>query len=287
MSSHPDETNNTFKVVLSGLPEIDTNEIISDMQNTYNIEVTKVVMFNTKSSNKLYQCHIIKKDNTNLKSLNTIKVVYHHIIKWQAFKPKQKSPTQCYRCCMYGHGAHSCNRYAICILCSGSHLTKNCTVILPNTENPIYKCFNCLSANLPHNHKANHPDCPFRAKYVVTKEKAQNKNKTKSPSGRNTFSRESIEHRYVLAPQPPPLQGTFAETTSNKQNSQNHTAERQSSSSSLNPIHTFTPSNSTSELWTIIEVAQLLTQSINELKKCSSKLDQLNVIAKLLSNACA
>lgn len=289
--SHPDDANNTFKVVLSGLPEIDTNEIITEMQTTYSIEVTKVVMFNTKSQSKLYLCHITKTKNLNLKTLNTIKVIYHHIVKWQAYKPKQQ-PTQCYRCCMYGHGARSCNRYAICILCSGNHLTKQCTIILPNTVNPEYKCFNCMSAKLQHNHKANDPKCVFRAKYVVTKEMAQSKHKQKPPSKRHASEREnnSTEYRYVRAPQPPPLTHTFAATTKNKQNPQTLTSIRQASSSLASnasmSTNTFAPSNSSDDLWTITEVAQLLSQSINELKQCSSKLDQLNVIARLLSHAC-
>lgn len=289
--SHPDDANNTFKVILSGLPEINTNEIIDDMKNTYNIEVTKVVMFNTKSQSKLYLCHINKTKKLNLKILNTIRVVHHHIVKWQAYKPKQQSPTQCYRCCMYGHGARSCNRYAICILCGGGHLTKECTVILPNTDNPEYKCFNCMSAKLPHNHKANDPKCVFRAKYVVTKEKAQNKQKQKPPSKRNANERENnnTDHRYVRAPPPPPLEHTFAAVTGNKPNSQHRTNKRQSASATTNATtftDTFTQPNSSTELWTITEVAQLLSQSINELLQCSSKLDQLNVIARLLSHAC-
>lgn len=43
---HPDAVNKVFKIVLFGLEQIDTNEIINEMQATYNIIPTKIVMFN-------------------------------------------------------------------------------------------------------------------------------------------------------------------------------------------------------------------------------------------------
>lgn len=136
--SHPDSVNKIFKVVLSGLEAIDTQELITSMQTTYNIAPSKVIMFNTNIVNKLYLCHF-DRSNVNMKILNTIKVVYHHIIKWLPYKPKNNSPTQCYRCCMYGHGASTCSRFAVCMLCGGNHTAKECTVITPNNKNPIYK----------------------------------------------------------------------------------------------------------------------------------------------------
>ncbi|KAJ6643460.1 hypothetical protein Bhyg_08421, partial [Pseudolycoriella hygida] len=53
----------------------------------------------------------------------------------------------------------------------GNHVTKDCKTITPDMESPLFKCYNCsCSLNLPHDHKANDVDCPFRAKYIVAKE---------------------------------------------------------------------------------------------------------------------
>lgn len=277
--SHPDNENKMFKAVLTGLPEINTSNIVNSLKETYNITTTKVIMFNTKSHSKLYLCHFNKQE-VNMKMLNTIKAVFSHIVKWQPYKPKQSAPTQCYRCCMYGHGASSCMRYAVCMLCSGNHVTKDCNVIKSDANEPIYKCFNCASNKLPYNHKANDSSCPFRAKYEATRMNARDKNKRKQspPTENNENTAEKQNHRFVRAPQPPPLQNTFAATVS-------HSNAR--SSTKQTNTHIPMSSNSTdSNLWSLAEVTQLLLRSINELKQCKSKLDQLTVIAHLLQNAC-
>lgn len=105
--SHPDDVNKPFKVVLSGLSELDTSVIVRDLKDSYNISATNIVMFTTQFDNKMYLCQF-DKSVVNMKLLNTIKVVFHHRIKWQTYKPKRNALTQCYRCAMYGHGAHSC-----------------------------------------------------------------------------------------------------------------------------------------------------------------------------------
>lgn len=248
--SHPDNENKIFKVILTGLTEIETTKIEQVKKTTYNFAPTKIIMFNTKSHNKLYLCHFSKQD-ANMKTLNTIKVIYHHIIKWQPFKSQRNSPTQCYRCCMYGHGARSCNRYAVCSLCSGNHTTKECTAISQNATNPVYKCFNCCSANLPHNHKANDVKCPFREKYGLAREKARNRNKKPSPNKHTTNNDiNRNEHQYVCAPEPPPMKVTFSEATVQRK-TQSHTHSQISSSpspSSSSPpsTNTFTGENTQS-----------------------------------------
>lgn len=120
--THPDDANNTFKAILSGLPEIDIEHITKSLSDEYKLTPTNIVMFNTQSPNKLYLCHF-KKDEVNLMQLNEAKSVYQHIVKWLAYKPKHNKPTQCMRCLMYGHGIRSCFRYAVCMQCSGNHLT--------------------------------------------------------------------------------------------------------------------------------------------------------------------
>lgn len=106
-------------------------------------------------------------------------------------RKKLLNPTQCYRCMLYGHGISQCMRYEVCSLCSGKHLTNTCTVIIKTTENAVYKCFNCVSANLPEqNHKATDPNCPYRAKYEQTVKNARDKNE--QPNVRtNTTSRNN------------------------------------------------------------------------------------------------
>lgn len=278
--THPDNVNKVFKAVLTGLPEMDTSSIVNSMKETYNINVTKIIMFNTKSHNKLYLCQFDRVE-VNMKVLNTIKAVCMHIVKWQPFKPKQNSPTQCYRCTMYGHGASSCMRFAVCMLCAGNHITKECSVIKPDANEPVYKCFNCVDNKLPHNHKASDPNCPFRTKYIATRANVRDKNKqnTQTPPLNNIDEFPAIPNRYVRAPQPPPLRSSSYATAIAQ--SDTHASNKQSNAYNQMPSASNVPN-----LWSIAEVTNLLLNSINDLKQCQSKLDQLKIIATLLQNAC-
>lgn len=289
---HPDDEQKVFKAVLTGLPELPVADIENSLKTTHNITPLKVIMFNTKSSSKLYLCHF-KKSEVNMKLLNTIKTCYHHIIKWQPYKPSRKGPTQCYRCMLYGHGISQCKRFAVCSLCSGNHLTNTCTVISKTTENPVYKCYNCASAGLTaHNHKATDPDCPYRAKYESAIKNARDKSKrthqTNSIQANAPQSEPHNDNHYVCAPAPPPMSASYAHTARfSHTNTRPHTNTSSSRTQpNIAPDTQQSPTASEGNVWTISEVADLLLNSITELKACKTKLDQLKVIANLLQNAC-
>lgn len=280
--SHPDDVDKTYKIILSGLPECDTNSIIDELKTKHEITPTKVTMFITKSVNKLYLCEF-NKNEVNNKKLNGIQSINQHIIKWQLYKPKRRGPTQCRKCLMYGHGISSCARFTVCALCCGSHLTSTCTTFPDTIENPIFRCFNCASSDLPHNHKATDPICPFRTKYNTTISSMREKSKQNKKQNPNVNNHHQSTHRYVLAPPPAPLTASYAYTAA-------LTNAQPSAPTSL--AQTFMPNfnghintNTNQNLWSFTEVSNLLLNSINELKQCKSKLDQLAVIAKLLQNA--
>lgn len=280
--THASSENSVFKAILCGLPIVETSVIVDSLSSTHKITPSKVIMFNTNAAAKMYLCHF-DKNAVNMKSLKCIKSVYHHIVTWQTYKPKGKGPTQCYQCAMYGHGISCCKRFAVCMLCSGNHLTKSCTLITKETENPIYKCFNCASANLPHEHKANDSKCPFRAKYIATVEKARGKH-TQKPFSKNFNAKPDSfpalpVGKFVRAPASPPLINSFAEATAQSSSNAHPNRRNQRATTQMNQ-------DASNDLWSFNEVAQLLLSSINELSKCRSKFDQLNVIANLLQHAC-
>lgn len=277
--SHPENDNKLFKVVLSGLPEVSINIITECLETEHKLIPSKVILFKTNSPNKLYLCHF-NKNEVSLKSLNTITSVYHHIVKWMPYKPKHKGPTQCYRCCMYGHGASTCNRYQVCILCSGNHATNGC----PNANNTVYKCFNCASANLPHDHKATDPSCPFRTKYQMARNNARDKNK-RNPVTQSHTHTGLHNHKYVAAPTPQPLTSSFASQLLSSSHAQSQPPSKKSTTwNQTQQSSTSSCNNNPSDLFTIEEITDLLFTSINELEKCTSKLEQLRVIANLLRN---
>lgn len=281
--THPENGTKLFKTILSGLPELSTETIIENLKEQHNITPIKIIMFNTSSPNKLYLCHF-NKNEVSMKSLNTIKSVYHHIIKWQVYKPKNKGPTQCYRCSMYGHGASTCNRFQVCLLCGSNHETKYCT--LPNTDNPVYKCFNCMSSNIRHDHKATDVNCPFRAKYELARNNNRNKIK-RNPLNQTHTNFGPYKNKYIAAPPPPPLTTSYASQAAiNSQYYPIH-SKVQTPDVSYNTHQNKNVNindNNPNNLFTVEEITNILLTSINELEKCTTKFDQLRVIANVLRN---
>lgn len=267
--THPEATNKIFKAVISGLPDIDTEEIKRNLETSHALKPQKIIKMG-KFDTKKYLVHF-NKDETNMAALNKISVIYNHIIKWIPYQYKNRGPTQCYRCSMYGHGANFCHRRQICFLCSGDHDMTVCRMKASQPNSPantqtLYRCFNCANNGLPHNHKASDKSCPFRVRYLEVKEKMRS---LKTNERKNVIYRE--------APIPPPLTKSYAATAASgtHPNSMHNT-----------PAVNLAAQTSVNDLWSFEEVTEILFNSISELQKCSTKLDQLKVISTLLSHAC-
>lgn len=290
--TYSDDANKVFKIILSGLPAIDTEIITKELKSKHEIAPSKIVMFNTNATKKLYLCEF-NKSEVNSKKLNIVHGICNHLIKWLPYKPKRKGPTQCQRCLMYGHGISSCNRFTVCAHCAGSHLTNTCPGNKEQTNNSVYKCFNCASNELPHNHKASDELCPFRIKYTTTMSSAREKNK-RGAKNTSQSNNPNTSRRFVDAPVPPPLTSSFAHTAASHPNTQQNNRTFVPNAPSSSTFNTFAPNPNISthsntnagNLWSFAQVTQLLLSSINELKQCKSKLDQLTVIANLLQHAC-
>lgn len=162
----------------------------------------------------------------------------------------------------------------------------------------MYKCFNCASNDLPHNHKATDPMCLFRSKYDATMLSARNKNKRNTYQNRNISSSSSNNNnntydnrRFVDAPASPPLTSSFAYTAAIRSNTRTNTqSSHESAPSASHNDMPFTNTNihtnqASPKLFTFAQITQLLMESINELKQCKSKTDQIAVVAKLLQYA--
>ena len=278
--SHPEKDNKIFKVILSGLPEINTQLIIDSVTEQLKVQPTHIVMFDTKSTTKLYLLHF-NAAQANLKTIQEVKYVYHHVIKWLPYKPKRKGPTQCYACLMFGHGQGQCHRFSACMLCAGAHLTKDCTTHI-NNKNAVFKCFNCASAKIPDNHKANDANCPFRQKYELAINNARSKNKPKHKTQQNTnqSAEPAIQTQRQSSDRPSYADYARAATTSTSRSRYNSETNRRSSIMSTNSV------NISNNLWSMAECTNLLFKSIEKLQNCTTKLEQLKVITELLHHAC-
>lgn len=223
-------------------------------------------MLNSESSFRKYILYFDPKENSK-SDVKNIWVVMSHIVKWFPVKQSKRGPTQCLNCGMFGHGISSCHRKPKCMLCGGEHDTKACPFNVENSEQCVFKCNNCKTHNMPYNHRANDPQCPSRLKYIQIKSNVNKKSGQKTHT-QVDFSNSSFPP--LPAHAPPPLNHTFADATKNNQ--------RQSSTR-----HARTAQNE-GELFTFAEVSKIMLNCLNDLAECKNKIDQMKVIANVLSN---
>lgn len=277
--SHPTGNNKIFKLMLCGLPEFPVNEITDHLKSKNNISVKKIVMLNSTNTFRRYILQFDPKENTK-SDIKNIKSVLNHIVKWLPAKPSNRGPTQCLYCGMFGHGISSCHRVPTCFLCGEKHETKNCNFKSDDTDQRVFKCFNCKQRNLPHNHKASDPLCPVRIKYIEIKSNASKK-------GVNNNYKVQYEHSVNAFPPlpahaPPPLTRTFADTA--KQQQYRPTYAQNTRSKFINQNNNIN-SNNESDLFTFAEISEIMLNCVNDLARCKNKIDQLRVIANLLNHA--
>lgn len=275
--THPFGETKTFKLVLSGLPETPTKEIIDCLKAQNNITADKIIMFNSNGMYKRYLIHFNPKENSKSEVIN-VKVILNHVIKWLPVKNNRRGPSQCLRCAMYGHGISTCNRKPICLLCGDSHEAKDCKFgNEENNDQRIFKCHNCKADNLQHNHRANDPQCPARQKYIEIKTAANGK-RAQITRQQQQYSHEATNfpplRQLNPAPIPPPLTLSFAHAAKSKPSRLNTGELPQRGNGNENDMFSFA------------ELSNILFSCINELEKCTNKYDQLKVIANLLSNVC-
>lgn len=287
--THPENNAKTFKVILSGLPQIDTKIIEESINSQIKVQPTKIVMFESKSTNKLYLLHF-NAEQINLKTLEPIQYIYHHVIKWLPYKPKRNGPTQCYRCLMFGHGITQCRRYAACMLCAGDHITSVC-LTHHKTNVTTFKCFNCASAKIPDNHKANDVNCPFRQKYEEARNNARNKTKTYQRGQVNTANTTketmSSNTRLTFAEQLKQATAATSRRQSNISAASNQFQTQSNTRKQSTSTHVYDPNDNVGKnVWSIAECTNIMFNSIEKLQNCKSKLEQLRVITELLQHAC-
>lgn len=269
--THPFGESKTFKLILSGLPEIPTSDITECLKTQNNITVNKITMLNSTSSFKRYLMQFNPKENTRADVMN-VRIISNHVIKWHSAKNNRRGPSQCLKCAMYGHGISACDRKPVCTLCGDGHEAKDCEFGKPeNSEQCTFKCFNCKKNKLQFNHKATDPQCPSRQKYIEIRSAANTKKVRPSQQYQHSASNFPPLRTTLAAPNPPPLTHSFANVAKNR------TQQQATHNTQL---------VGDNDLLSFSEISNILFNCIGELEKCTSKYDQLRVIANLLSNVC-
>lgn len=269
-----DRNSKPLKVVLSGLPCIPTDDVTEELKQL-NITPINVYQMTTRTPNPhraLFLLHL-KHDEVSMNDLNKINTICHTRVSWAPYRPSKRGPTQCNKCSMYGHGARNCGRKAVCFHCaSNEHDTKTCPLkqdISSHESNIVYKCHYCISHGLlPMNHRANDKSCPGRQRYVDIKQVSNSSRRGAPVPTRQNLPKQHIgQHdlpRRVVQPGV-----SFSNVLTGNVTADNNTNGGSESESLFN----------TAELFNIF------SKAINDMRKCKNKLDQLQVIASLLSHA--
>lgn len=73
--THPFGETKTFKLILSGLPEVPTSDITASLKERYNIAVNKITMFNSDGVYKRYLLQFNPKENNRADVIKTKSVL--------------------------------------------------------------------------------------------------------------------------------------------------------------------------------------------------------------------
>ena len=166
-----------FKVVLRGLPELELDELKTELV-ACGLEVEavyKMIRHNKaiKYRDQLYLIHLTR-GSTTLSTVKTITALFNIIVQWERYKPIHRDVTQCSNCLNYGHGTKNCHIKSRCMKCAGPHRTVDCLV----EEAEQIKCLNCDKE-----HATNSRSCPKRAEFIKIRSEIANRQR---PSNRKS-----------------------------------------------------------------------------------------------------
>lgn len=267
--SHSSKETKTFKAVMEGLAKTEIVTIKAELEREYNIDTIRITDMNA-SRNTYFGLYLIEFSGaTNLQSLQSVvKYIDHTSIKWRRYTPRNKGPTQCRRCGMYGHGQTNCHRKLVCLVCAKDHNLAECPFNKKDSVEPVpktvYKCFSCVAnKQKSSNHRADDPNCPSRLEYLEIRQRISARNNRKPPP---RFTPQSF----------PPL------STKTQSNNSQPTRQQVSYADLMGSVESHTESHN---LFSLEQLFEIFCKHVEQLQKCKSKMDQMKVIASLLKHA--
>lgn len=272
--THEVKDSKNFKMVLFGLPKLDTKTINEEFRNSHNIQPVSVKEIETKRSNPDDALYLIEFDRQHISKREVMKIKYFYSISvyWRKPHKGNRGPTQCTKCSMFGHGARNCKRVSVCPACAGNHDYSVCTLNkISHDGSVIYKCYNCAMKNLRNvNHRADDPRCPCRQDYLEIRKRITTKNR--NYHGKINFAGyESDDDDF------PQL--------SNKEHV-NKTYDHRSHTQKLySDIAKSNNDNNRNDDISNERLLEIFFDAIDALQRCQNKFDKLRVLGMILKNA--
>lgn len=266
------------KFVISGLPCTDISEIENSltMQKVNFINIQEVIVKNSRFDKECIYIVSFKANITNLSELERIKFVNRVSVKWSDHKNKNKGPTQCRNCYMFGHGMRNCHLPKKCIKCgSTNHSLDSCDA---NDEG--IKCANCKG-----NHMADFAACESRSKFIDMRLKfstKKNNNEKNDKNGKKVekskgFSSKDYDKDFpdkYKNGRTPKINAWGPKNRHEDPASSSHTEEPRRKGATRT-------TNENADLFTTEEIIAITKDVFASLANCKSKEDQLGVIVKL------
>lgn len=292
--------NNIFKVVLSGLPQLNTDDIKVELNSRHNLNILDVRELQTSYYNKNSRLYLISLENKdiNLAQLRQIKDVNHTIVNWLRFSPKFKGPIQCRRCLMFGHGAENCHRKILCMFCASSeHASENCSFNkVPAGQVVNFNCGNCKSRGMRSNHKANDPSCPCKIEFenIRNHVRVKNSNRSHQSHQRNRVNQMTQSNLRSTTPnqnagnqsnQRSHLNANAPEFTLNANQFPSLSNNRQQSSSQSFDFKNSYANVSKNQLLSVDEFFNVFEDALVKFYECRTAAEQIALIASLLRRA--
>lgn len=182
------------KLVLKGLDKsIDSQTILADLKMQFSgIMDVKQMNIRTNSneeqsssskhvpyeSQKIGSYIVYVTRNTDLDELiSTVRIVHHHLIKWEKYHTKQSNGTFCSSCSRWGHGQSNCYMKKRCPLCSLNHDISKCDKKNKQTTTPV--CPNCKKQ-----HVASYRECEAYKQYMERRKKLIEQNRQRQINSR-------------------------------------------------------------------------------------------------------
>lgn len=247
---------------------MDTADIINDLKS-YNLTPASVAEVTTKYSSvndAVYKVQFSRK-NFSPAYLQNVKTILNVMISWRKQKPKKNyQPTQCWNCLMYGHGGEHCNRLPACMLCAGKHHTNECPFNKNDKRPAVFSCFNCKKFGKERtDHSANDTSCPLREHYLSIRERATTKQTRKTTTIRkNTHTAHDLN-------QYPTSRNITPSTHRQNEDRLSYAAQ--------------VKNNNNNDLFSIDQVFDIFASALDELSKCTTKVQQMYVVMSLVKHA--
>lgn len=273
--THDKPGDRPYKVVLRGLPLVDTKELQARLKNDWGLDALAIQIIKRKGEcaaldESFYVVHFAK-GYTNLKKLSEVKHIAQIIVRWEAYRNKRADVTQCMNCLYHGHGTRNCHLKSRCNNCGGAHATEQC----PTKNAAAKRCANCGGAHL-----ATDRSCPKRAEYILIRQKTS----TANQPGRKPVKKDPP---LTMNDFPALLNSSGSNSASNVGSQPTfkagsiHLDPRARAGTSAKPPDS-SPQESEERLYNSAELWKIFTEFCSRMRQCKTRLDQVNVLGYMV-----